>query len=155
VFAGQESDFVATLLELALVVAACADRKSDDAADPNVEPEPSVATPGQSVVAIPLAARAARAVDLYVGDRGAGPILVSATVQPMNRHAADPDGEAAGPPGRDRQASLAAQVRHAFITPALDAGVPLRDVQLAASHADSRTTMRYDRRRRSLDRHAT
>jgi integrase/recombinase XerD len=37
----------------------------------------------------------------------------------------------------------------------LDAGVPLRDVQEAASHADPRTTMRYDRGRQSLDRHAT
>ena len=36
-----------------------------------------------------------------------------------------------------------------------DAGVPLRDVQEAASHADPRTTMRYDRARASLDRHAT
>ena len=43
----------------------------------------------------------------------------------------------------------------AFITAALDAGVPLRDVQEAASHADPRTTMRYDRNRVSLDRHAT
>ena len=39
--------------------------------------------------------------------------------------------------------------------PVLDAGVPLRDVQEAASHADPRTTMRYDRARGSLDRHAT
>jgi len=46
-------------------------------------------------------------------------------------------------------------LRHAFITAALDAGVPLRDVQEAASHADPRTTMRYDRARTSLDRHAT
>jgi site-specific recombinase XerD len=46
-------------------------------------------------------------------------------------------------------------LRHAFITAALDAGVPLRDVQEAASHADPRTTMRYDRGRGSLDRHAT
>ena len=45
-------------------------------------------------------------------------------------------------------------LRHAFIT-SLDAGVPLRDVQEAASHADPRTTMRYDRARGSLDRHAT
>lgn len=45
-------------------------------------------------------------------------------------------------------------LRHAFITAALDAGVPLRDVQEAASHADPRTT-RYDRARASLDRHAT
>jgi hypothetical protein len=37
----------------------------------------------------------------------------------------------------------------------LDAGVPLRDVQEAVSHADPRTTMRYDRARVSLDRHAT
>jgi len=46
-------------------------------------------------------------------------------------------------------------VRHSFITTALDAGVPLRDVQETASHADPRTTMRYDRGRGSLDRHAT
>jgi integrase/recombinase XerD len=38
-------------------------------------------------------------------------------------------------------------LRHAFITAALDAGVPLRDVQQAARHADPRTTMRYDRAR--------
>ncbi|MFI4878633.1 MAG: hypothetical protein ACHP9U_07340 [Steroidobacterales bacterium] len=33
--------------------------------------------------------------------------------------------------------------------------MPLRDVQEAASRADPRTTMRYDRARGSLDRHAT
>ena len=33
--------------------------------------------------------------------------------------------------------------------------MPLRDVQEAVSHADPRTTMRYDRARGSLDRHAT
>lgn len=45
-------------------------------------------------------------------------------------------------------------LRHSFVTAALDAGVPLRDVQQSASHADPRTTMRYDRARRSLDWHA-
>jgi integrase len=44
---------------------------------------------------------------------------------------------------------------HAFMTAALDAGVPLRDVQEAASHADARTTLRYDRARLSHDPHAT
>jgi hypothetical protein len=34
-------------------------------------------------------------------------------------------------------------LRHAFVT--ADAGVPLRDVQIAARHADPRTTTRYDR----------
>ena len=47
------------------------------------------------------------------------------------------------------------QVQITTVTAALDAGVPLRDVQEAASHADPRTTMRYDRARVSLDRHAT
>ena len=37
------------------------------------------------------------------------------------------------------------------LTTSFDAGVPLRDVQEAASHADPRTTMRYDRARASLD----
>jgi site-specific recombinase XerD len=63
------------------------------------------------------------------------------------------------PPGH-RRTGITKQVsphtlRHAFITAALDAGVPLRDVQEAASHADPRTTMRYDRARTSLDRQAT
>jgi hypothetical protein len=31
--------------------------------------------------------------------------------------------------------------------------VDLRDVQIAARHADPRTTMRYDRARKNLDRH--
>ena len=35
----------------------------------------------------------------------------------------------------------------------LDAGVSRRDVQIAARHADPRTTMRYDRARKNLDRH--
>ena len=35
----------------------------------------------------------------------------------------------------------------------LDAGITLRDVQIAARHADPRTTMRYDRARSHLDRH--
>jgi integrase/recombinase XerD len=68
------------------------------------------------------------------------------------------------PPGGSSVASLDTRgslragphtLRHAFITAALDAGVPLRDVQEAASHAHARTTMRYDRGRQSLDRHAT
>jgi integrase/recombinase XerD len=39
------------------------------------------------------------------------------------------------------------------ITNALDAGVPLRDAQILARHADPRTTEHYDRARGNLDRH--
>jgi integrase/recombinase XerD len=45
-------------------------------------------------------------------------------------------------------------LRHTYVTTMLDAGVDLRDVQIAARHADPRTTMRYDRARKNLDRHA-
>jgi integrase/recombinase XerD len=45
------------------------------------------------------------------------------------------------------------KLRHTFVTTMLDAGVDLRDVQIAARHADPRTTMRYDRARKNLDRH--
>ncbi len=40
-------------------------------------------------------------------------------------------------------------LRHTFVTTMLDAGVDLRDVQIAARHADPRTTMRYDRAERT------
>jgi integrase/recombinase XerD len=44
-------------------------------------------------------------------------------------------------------------LRHAAITNALDAGVPLRDAQILARHADPRTTQHYDRASGNLDRH--
>ena len=42
-----------------------------------------------------------------------------------------------------------------FITAALDAGVALRVVRIAARHSDPRTTTRYDRAKNNLDRHAS
>ncbi len=115
----------------------------------------TVTRKGAKVVTMPLAPRTARAVDLAVGERFEGPILLGANGAPLDRHAAA---------RIVRRIAKAAQIgkrigphslRHGFITAALDAGVPLRDVQEAASHADPRTTMRYDRARVSLDRHAT
>lgn len=44
-------------------------------------------------------------------------------------------------------------LRAAAITAALDAGVPVRDVQAFANHADPGQTLRYDRNGASLDRH--
>jgi integrase/recombinase XerD len=110
---------------------------------------------GGKTVTIPLAPRTARAVDLVVGERCEGPIFQGADDGRLDRHAASRIVHRIA-----RRAGINKRVgphtlRHAFITAALDAGVPLRDVQEAASHADPRTTMRYDRARVSLDRHAT
>ncbi len=44
-------------------------------------------------------------------------------------------------------------LRHAAITNALDAGVPLRDAQILAPHADPGITEHYDPARGDLDQH--
>ena len=95
------------------------------------------------------------AIDVAIGERPDGPIFLGPNGARLDRHAAGRIVRRAA-----RQAGITKRVgphalRHAFITAALDAGVPLRDVQEAASHADPRTTTRYDRGRVSLDRHAT
>src|SRR5690349_1648960 len=97
---------------------------------------------GGKVVTIPLAPRTARAIDLATGERCDGPIFLAADGRRLDRHGAGRTVRKAA-----RRAGIAKIVtphtlRHAFITAALDAGVPLRDVQEASSHADPRTTMR-------------
>jgi integrase/recombinase XerD len=110
---------------------------------------------GGKIVTMPLAPRVARAMDLAIGDRPGGPVFLAASGRRMDRHAASRIvRRVARAAGLDKHIAPHS-LRHAFITAALDAGVPLRDVQEAASHADPRTTMRYDRGRQSLDRHAT
>jgi site-specific recombinase XerD len=44
-------------------------------------------------------------------------------------------------------------LRHTYVTTMPDVGADLRDVQIAARHADPCTTMRYDSARNNLDRH--
>ena len=72
-----------------------------------------------------------------------------------------PDGAATPPPGScagspngpaSPTGSAATPCGTLRVTAALDAGVPLRNVQIAARHADP--TTRYDRARGNLDRHA-
>ena len=110
---------------------------------------------GGKTVTVPLAPRTARAVDLCISEHCSGPIFTMANGARLDRHGASRIVRRIA-----RRAGITKRVgphtlRHAFITAALDAGVPLRDVQEAASHADPRTTTRYDRARVSLDRHAT
>jgi site-specific recombinase XerD len=95
-----------------------------------------------------------RAIGRAVEERTAGAILLTSRGTRMDRHCAT-----------RRLRRLAEQtgvklprmhphmLRHTYVT-SLDAGVDLRDMQIAARHADPRTTMRYDRARKNLDRHA-
>src|ERR1700722_9935255 len=81
---------------------------------------------------ISLAPRTSRAIDLYLGERTSGAIFLGPAGRRMDRYAADRTVKRlvrrAGIHRRISPHSL----RHSFITAALDAGVPLRDVQEAA-----------------------
>ncbi len=88
------------------------------------------------------------------GERTSGPLMRTRSGARMDRNAATRIvHRLAKRAGIEHRVGCHA-LRHAFITAALDAGVPLRDVQIAARHADPRTTTRYDRARGNLDRHA-
>ena len=108
---------------------------------------------GNKPATIPLVPRTARTIDLAVGERHEGPILRRRDGQRLDRRTAHRWVRSIG-----KRAGLGHvhphMLRAAFIMAALDAGVPLRDVQTAARHSDPRTTTIYDRRRQNFDRHA-
>lgn len=103
---------------------------------------------------MPLPPAVGRAIDRAIADRVAGPILLNRYGRRMDRHAATRRLRALARPATVTTARMHPRMlRHAFVTTMLDAGADLRDVQIAARHADPRTTMRYDRARNNLDRH--
>ncbi len=108
---------------------------------------------GNKPATIPLVPRTARTIDLAIGERHDGPILTRLDGRRLDRRTAYRWVRSIG-----KKAGIGSvhphMLRAAFIMAALDAGVPLRDVQLAARHADPRTTTIYDRRRENFDRHA-
>ena len=109
---------------------------------------------GTKIVLVPLPPAVGRAIDRAVELRGCGPILLNTHGTRMDRHAATRRlrhlAEAAGIQIARAHPHM---LRHTYITTMLDAGADLRDVQIAARHADPRTTMRYARARQNLDRH--
>jgi site-specific recombinase XerD len=98
--------------------------------------------------------RVARAVDLAAGDRLSGPVLLSRSGRRLDRHGATRIVRRLATRAEITKHISPHSLRHSFITACLDPGVPLRDVQVAARHADPRTTTRHDRGRQNLDRHA-
>ena len=109
---------------------------------------------GGKVVQTPLPPAVQRAVERAVDCRTTGPILRCTRGTRMDRHSATRRLRALAKAAGVTTARMHPHMlRHTFVTTMLDAGVDLRDVQIAARHADPRTTMRYDRARNNLDRH--
>jgi integrase/recombinase XerD len=100
---------------------------------------------GIKIVLVPLPPAVGRAIDRAVGDRTCGPILLNSRSRRMDRHAATRRlRRLAETSGIQVTRAHPRMLRHTFVTTMLDAGVDLRDVQIAARHADPRTTMRYE-----------
>jgi len=109
---------------------------------------------GDKIALVPLPPAVSRAIERSIEHRLGGPILRSRTGSRMDRHCATRRLRAlAKTAGVATTRMHPHMLRHTFVTTMLDAGVDLRDVQIAARHADPRTTMRYDRARKNLDRH--
>lgn len=103
---------------------------------------------------MPLTVPVLRVLEACRGQRTSGPLVLRPmSGKPIDRRDAyrmvTRIARAAGIPRHIGPHSL----RHGAITNALDAGVPLRDAQILARHADPRTTEHYDRALGNLDRH--
>jgi integrase len=109
---------------------------------------------GTKLVLVPLPPAVGRALDRAADSRMTGPVLLNRRGRRMDRHCATRRLRALATVSVVRLPPMHPHMlRHTYVTTMLDAGVDLRDVQIAARHADPRTTMRYDRARTNLDRH--
>lgn len=110
---------------------------------------------GGAQAIVPQPAVVMRAIDAVIDGRTDGPLLLRRDGSRMVRHSAAKVCTRVA-----KQAGITMRVsphtfRHSMIVNAIDAGVPLREVQIAARHADISTTIGiYDRGRRNLDTHA-
>jgi site-specific recombinase XerD len=109
---------------------------------------------GNKPATMPLTVPVLRVMEACRGQRTTGPLVLRpVSGKPIDRRdvyrMVARIAKTAGIPRHISPHSL----RHAAITNALDAGVPLRDAQIVARHADPRTTEHYDRARGNLDRH--
>ena len=111
---------------------------------------------GGKPATIPLPVPVLRALAAAAGYRTSGPLLLrNKSGQPVNRKSAALTVARLCKKAGIKKNITPHGLRHSFVTAALDAGVPLRDVQIAARHSDPRITARYDRARHNHDRHAS
>jgi integrase/recombinase XerD len=95
---------------------------------------------GGKIVLVPLPPAVGRAIDQAIGKRLAGPILRNQHGTRMDRHAATRRlRHLAGATGMRLPRIHPHMMRHTFVTTMLDAGVSLRDVQIAVREASNRS----------------
>lgn len=108
---------------------------------------------GGKVVLVPLPAAVSRSVDRAARERSIGPLLLNRRGCGRTARRHPPTSSPGGPRWCPLTADAPTHAQAHLRDHDARAGVALRDVQIAARHADPRTTMRYDRARKNLDRH--
>lgn len=103
----------------------------------------------------PLPVPVGLAVRAAIGERTEGPILLNAWGKRMDRACAARIIKRVCHEARINEDVSPHSFRRSFITTALAVGIPLRDVQVAAGHADSKTTELYDMGQGNPDRDAS
>jgi integrase/recombinase XerD len=109
---------------------------------------------GNKPATMPLTVPVLRVLEVCRGERTTGPLVLRpVSGKPIDRRDVYRMVQRIAKAARIPRHISPHSLRHAAITNALDAGVPLRDAQILARHADPRTTEHYDRARGNLDRH--
>ncbi|WP_044476425.1 tyrosine-type recombinase/integrase [Rhodococcus aetherivorans] len=103
---------------------------------------------------MPIPIPVLRSMERAAGERTKGPLLLRRDGTRMTRRSADRVVKRLARKAGIQRTISCHTLRNTFVTAALDANVPLREVQIAARHSDIRQTLMYDRGRVSLDRHA-
>ena len=109
---------------------------------------------GHKPATIPLPVPVLRAIHDAIKDRQHGLILLNTHGERMSPASAAGNLQRLAKTIGIEHSVSPHSLRRTFCTAGLISGVPLRDMQYAMRHADTRTTMRFDMARANLDRHA-
>lgn len=110
---------------------------------------------GGKTQTIPLAPPTAWAVELCVGERASGPLMLTRDGHRLDRKTAGRIVARIATEAGVRKRITPHSFRHTFVTLSLDAGQSERDIAASTGHADSRMVSYYDRNRDSIARNTT
>jgi integrase/recombinase XerD len=110
---------------------------------------------GGKTQVVPLAPRTQWQLELVVGDRTEGPVLLTRDGHRMDRKTAGQIVKRIVAKAGIRKVITPHSLRHTFVTMSLDAGQSERDIAISAGHADTRLVSYYDRGRENIARNTT